>query len=424
MKELRRSQQSLIAIHSLKIILALFTSTFLTSYIVSLNPDNIMGEGIFNIGLLYISQHFVYIVVYFLLSYLVSRSNRVLFLRIGIFVNCLLLIAIVFFGQSIAKWILLTGALCGISEAFYNSSYLVMKNEFVPIKTINSFNIVTLIATNLINVIVPTLLGLLIDISTYSHIAIYVVAISVVQFIISFLIKSRTTASSSFQLKQFLKYLKEDKFARSKIKYSYWNAFFAGFKNTYKVLIVILTIYTFKTNLSLGIFTSIFSITTMLLLMLYKKFEYHAKLNKLALYLTISILPVISCLLFILFPSKAILIILNLFLTIAIYLSEYGSNCERDAIIKNLNQHKFISEHQFVTEFFMCVSRIFSYGIFIIVGLFANIILFELLLIILIGLTPIKFLIMHKQTKIRKELESLNSDKQNQDDLSINNKTT
>jgi len=70
MKELRRSQQSLIAIHSLKIILALFTSTFLTSYIVSLNPDNIMGEGIFNIGLLYISQHFVYIVVYFLLSYL------------------------------------------------------------------------------------------------------------------------------------------------------------------------------------------------------------------------------------------------------------------------------------------------------------------------------------------------------------------
>lgn len=408
MKKFNFPQKSLLAVHALKIVLTLFTSTFLTSYIVSLNPDNIMGEGIFNIGLLYISQFVVYILVYFLLSTFVDRSNRVIFLRIGIFVNCVLLITIVFFGESISKWIMLAGALCGIGEAFYNSSYLVMKNELVPRASINTFSIVSIITTNLINIIIPTVLGLLIDISTYSHIAIYIVALSLIQFGLSFIIKSRRPQASAFELKKFLKFLKEDSFSRSKLKYSYWNALFAGFKSTYKVLIVILTIYTFKTNLSLGILTSIFSIATMLLLMLYKKFEYHPKLNKLALYLTISSLPVIASILFVLFPGKVMLIILNLLLTIAIYLSEYGSNCERDAIMKNLNKYEFIAEHQFVTEFFMSISKIFSYGIFVIVGLFANIVLFEILLIVLIGLTPIKFVFMYKQTQVRKELEKLN----------------
>ena len=410
MPETKAKQRPLLLIHALKAVLSIFTSTFLTSYIVSLNADNIWGKGIFNIGLLYLTGYATYITVYYLLSFFVSKSNRIIFLRLGILVNCVLLTVITFYGQTIAQWIVVAGILYGLGEAFYYASYLVIKNELVDKKYINNYHLASIVATNLVNIIVPTLLGFLIDISTYTNIALYVILLCVLQFVLSFFVQGQAVAKSSFQIKAFVKFLRTDKFARDKIKYTYWNSFLAGFKNTYKILIVILTIYAFATNLSLGILTSVFSVFTILLLALYKKFEYHARLNKLVLYLIISLLPVITCLLFICLPNKACLIAVNLCLTIAIYFSEYGTSCERDAIIKNLHQEKFISEHQFFSEFFIFVGRVIAYSGFIVVGLFANINVFKVLLLVLISLMPIKFWVMYQQTKIRKALEAMPSE--------------
>lgn len=401
-----KNQKILIIINALKIILTIFTSTFFISYIVALTPENIFGLGVFNVGVFYFSEYLVYILTYYLLSKFVAKSNRVSFLRIGILINGILLITLIFFGSHISKWIPFAGGLIGIADAFYNSSYLVMKNEQVKRKNINNYNLMQSVTTNLINVVVPIILGYLIDVTTFTHIAIYIVFIVAIQLAVSFLIQTQKPINSYFKLKQFLKFLKEDKQSKNYIKWTYINAILAGLKNTYKILIVILTIYIFKTNLSLGILTSIFSITTAILLIVYKKFEYHKKMNKLILYMFISILPIIFCLCFIIFKEKIFLILLNFTLTVAIQFSEYGSNSERDAIIKNLNKKEFILEHQFYCEFLMCVGRISSYLIFIIIGLISNINIFTALLIIFISINPIKFLVMYKQTKVRKELEN------------------
>ena len=48
------TQKSLLAVNALRVILELFTSTFMTSYILSLNPENVLGQGVFNIGIFYI----------------------------------------------------------------------------------------------------------------------------------------------------------------------------------------------------------------------------------------------------------------------------------------------------------------------------------------------------------------------------------
>lgn len=425
MDKVKKTQRTLLAINALKIVLTIFTTTFFTSYIVALTPDNILGQGVLNIGIFYLSQFVVYMIVYFVLSKFVAKSNRVSYLRLGILVNGILLVALIFFGNEISKWLPLAGGLIGIADAFYNSSYLVMKNELVRRKNINFFNISSSVITNLINVVVPILLGYLIDVSTFSHIAIYVVVIVVVQFGISFLISSQRPPKSDFKLSAFFSYLKQDQRAKKSIKWTYLNAIFAGFKNTYKVIIVILTIYIFKTNLNLGILTSIFSITTTILLVIFKKFEYHPKMNKLVVYMIVGFFPVLACLGFVFLQEKISLIVLNLALTIAIQFSEYGSNCERDAIIKNLNKYEFIAQHQFMCEALMCASRVFSYIIFIVVGLFADITFFTILLIILIGLTPTKFFIMFKQTIVRKKLEEEKEQElENQASLSITEKTT
>lgn len=418
MKNLKRNQNILLSVHILRTILELFIDTFLTSYILSFSPDSVLGSGLINVGLFYATWFAVYILSYFILSYFVDRSNRVSFLKIGILVNALLLSALVLWGETISKWIILAGSLCGISHGFYYSSYMVLRNELNSNSSLKPYNISVVIFTNIVKIIVPTVLGALIDVSSYRAMAIYVIAIAIAQFILSFFIKAKKPENSKFELRKYFSYLKENKDVSSKIKYTYINSFLSGFKETYKVIIVILLIYTFKTNLSLGIFTSAFSIITILLLLAYKQIDNHPKVNKFAIYMLIGILPFLSCLCFVLFMNKWTLIIYNFFLTVAIYFSDYFGSIERDAIIKFTGHDEFVSEHQFVGEFLMGATRVISYILLIVVGIFENILIFKILLVLFLSTNPIKFFVLYKQRMIRKNYEQTAS---NEDSLQSEN---
>lgn len=389
----------------LRMVLELFTSTFLTSHIISLSPDNIFGSGLFNVAILYISQYVAYILVYNINSYFVDKSDRVSFLRIGIFVNACFLVAIVFWGEIIANWIVLAGAICGISNAFYYSSFNVMKNELVDRRYMKKFSIISTVVTNAISVVVPTILGFLIDVSSYSTISIYILAIIAVQFVISFFIKCTKPSNSKLEMKKYFKYLKTHPAERGKIKYTYINGMLAGIKTTYKIVIIILTIFAFKTNLSLGAFSSIFSLITIGLLLLYRKCEHKPKVNKLAIYLAIGTLPFVAIVIFSLWQSKAMFIILNCLLTIAIYFSDYFGDAERDAIIKNIDKKEFIAEHNVIIETVKYIVSICVYLMFIAVATFGNMTVFIILLIAMIAVCPFKFYVMYKQRVIRKQFE-------------------
>jgi hypothetical protein len=419
MTDKKKNQILLLIINGLKTILTIFTSTFFTSYIIHLNPDNIMGAGCLNIALFYISQYFFYIVIYYLISKYLSRLNRVRSFQAGIIVNGLLLAIVILFKENISKWIVLAGLLIGCSDAFYNANYLVFKNDTVKYTNINNFNIITSILTNTINIVIPIVLGFLIDLSSYSYISTYIIIIVVVQLILSSFLKSITEVHH-FRPKEFFK-IARDKNTWSKIKYTYYNAICAGFKNTFKALIVILTIYAFNTNLSLGVLTSVFSIITTILLVIYRKMETLPKLHRLPIFMIIGILPLIFAIIFVLIESHWSLVALNLTLTIAIQFSEYTGNCERDTIIKNLKLKDYIPEHQYFVEFFMCIFRIFAYLLFIIVELLASSIAFKIFLIAMLLTNPIKFFIVYKQYCIRKELESAFHDDKNPDAHPANN---
>lgn len=403
--KLTKNQSALLTVQLIRIILELFTSTFLTSHIISLSPDNIFGSGLFNVAILYISQYIAYILIYSINSYFVDKSNRVNFLRIGIFVNACFVVAIVLWGEIISHWIVLAGAICGISNAFYYSSFNVMKNELVNRIYMKKFSILNTVFTNLINVIFPTLLGLVIDVSSYSTIAIYVVVIIVIQFVISLFIKAPKPSDSKLEVMKYLRYLKENKSDRNKIKYTYFNGLLAGIKTTYKIVIIILTIFAFKTNLSLGLLSSVFSLITIGLLILYRKAEDKPKTNKLLIYLTVGTLPLIACIIFMIITNKATFIILNCFLTIAIYFSDYYGDAERDAIIKNLGHFEFIAEHNLIHDVMKYFVSIIVYIMFIVVASFESITAFKILLLAMIAICPFKFFMMYKQRLVRKQFE-------------------
>lgn len=408
MKKFTRSQSSLLSVHLMKMVMDLFISTFLTSFILSQTPENILSQGLFNIGLFYLSWHLVYGIFEFICSYFVDRGNRVLFLRIAIIINTLLILALVFWGEQISHWIIPAGAICGLVDAFYYSSYLIMRAGFADNKTVKQFNLLATIFTNVIKVVVPIILGFVIEASTLSSIAVYIVILAVIQFVISLFIKNNKIDSSAFEFKKFLRYLKTNKEDFSKLKYTYLSSIPSGFKTTYNILVVILTVYIFKKDSILGIYTSIFSLITTILLVVYKLIDNNKKVNKFIIYITIGCLPLIASIFLAIKPSTVwLLVLLNFFLTLSSYFSEFFGNTERDAIIKFVHQNEFISEHQVFSELIQCVGRVISFSIFMLVGLSSNFTLFLIMLIGFIAFNPFKFIVLYKQRKIRKEFELL-----------------
>ena len=297
-----------------------------------------------------------------------------------------------------------------MSDAFYYSSYIIMRNELSFKGSFKRYNVFTTIGVNLVKVIVPIIMGYIIDISTFSTIAIYVVVVGIAQFAITFFVKSTKSKDSKFELRKFFRYLKDDKFAWNKTKYTYINCWIAGIKSTYNVIVVILTIYIFKTNLSLGIYTSIFSLVTILILIAYRKADPNPKFNKFVIYLIVGLSPFLAIIATLIHTSTVTLVILNFTLTLVSYFSDYFGDMERDAIMKNLNQYEFIAEHQFVAETTKVTSRVISFSFFIVMGLIASFTAFKIFLLIILAASPIKFMIMYKQRLIRKELVEKNKE--------------
>lgn len=405
MKNFDRSQKCLLTVHILKMIMDLFISTFLVSYILSQTPESILGKGLFNIGLFYVSWYFIYGLFEFICSYFVDKGNRVLFLRIAIVINTLLIVALVFWGEQISHWIVLAGAICGLVDAFYYSSYLIMRTELAGGKSVKLYNMLTTIFTNVVKIVVPTIMGYVIEASTLSSIAIYIVIISVIQFAVSMFIKSDKNESSKFEFKKFLNYLKSNKEDSKKLKWTYISSIPSGFKATYYVLVVVLTVYVFKKDSLLGVYTSLFSLLTMLCLIMYKLADNNKKFNKFIIYLLLGFLPVISTIIVAIKTSEVTLVILNFLLTVSSYFSDYLGNLERDAVIKSVHKNEFIAEHQVFGELIQCVGRVTAFGIFMLVGLSSNFALFIAMLLVFIMFNPFKFLVLYKQRQVRKEFE-------------------
>ena len=119
MARLNKNQKCLFSIHLFRGVMELFTNTFLTSHIISMTADNVLSSGLFNSAIFYIAQYVCYALFYLLISPIVKRSNRTIFLQLGIIVNLGLVVCLVFWANVISSWIVLVGCLCGISNALY-----------------------------------------------------------------------------------------------------------------------------------------------------------------------------------------------------------------------------------------------------------------------------------------------------------------
>ena len=212
----KKSTIGLSVCHLMFSVINLFLSTFLIAHIYTLT-DNLYSY-VFNVGIYQLSAYVCMFISYFIFSFWVDKTNRIWVYRVANIIEALLVIVTIFYGKDLAKIVVLAGVLSGLSHGAYYASYNVLKQEMVSRKSMDNFAIILTVLGKVVNVVCPILLGMLIDISTYTQVAIYVLILSVIQIVISFFVKSKKPENSNFNIFKYLKSLKKNTKINKKIK--------------------------------------------------------------------------------------------------------------------------------------------------------------------------------------------------------------
>ncbi|MBR1988381.1 MAG: MFS transporter [Clostridia bacterium] len=402
-KKDKKSTICLSVCHLISEISNIFLSTFLIAHIYSLTSN--IYEYAKNVALYQFFTYLTMFVTYFIFSYFVDKTNRIWIYRLAVVFKTIFIIVAIFYGEDLAKIIILAGFLHGISHAAYYSSYNVLKQEMVSRKSIGNFTVIIKICAKSISVIFPIILGALIEISTFSLVAVYVFILSVIQLIISLFIKAKKPKNSSYQLLEYLKKLKTNPSVKNKFGSIYILALFYGFITAISALLSINIMMEFGSNFSLGAMTSIFALVSVMGLLLMNKFTKRGKRSW--LYITASISLIASAILFACITNITTLIIYNFCFVLSEIVLGINFEVYRNQNIKEAGLYDDIAEHQTITECCMQIARMISFGILFIVSLIGNHFVFQFAFIIFILLFTIMAPILIKYEKQNSNQDSV-----------------
>ena len=403
-----RSTTCLTISHLLFSVINLFLSTFLIAHIYSLT-DN-MFEYAINVGLYEVSSYAVMLVAYYLFSFIVDKTNRVWIYRIGNILSTALVIITIFFGKDLAKLIILAGSLYGLSKGAYYSSYNVLKQEMVSRKSMKNFAVVIIVLTKLVNTICPILLGMLIEVSTFSMVAIYVFILSVILIVVTFFIKAKRPQDSNFNVKDYLSRLKTNSELKNKMKNIYKICFIYGFTSIVGSLLSVNIMIHFGSNFSLGIIKGVCTAIAICMLLLMTKFTKFGKRS--GLFVVCSILPAIGVLIFAFIPNMITLVAYHIIATSVDIIVATTFDIIRNRNLKEAGFYQDIAEHQCITESLFQLARISSYGMLVLISLFKSFVLFQIAFVVftLISYCTMPIMLAKFENKFKSEPAELKID--------------
>lgn len=351
-------------------ILYMFLNTFMVAYFITLTNYD------YKLISIYYALSFVGILITFLIfAKTIKNRGQVIIFRSGIILYCVYILMIALLKEKITTYYAYLGFFYGIVQGLFWVAGHTLINEYTK-NVENSFISIKSILSKILKIFFPIIFGASIELTSFSYIAKIVLLLSLIQFSFSLLIKDKEKISNKkYDLKEYIKYIRNN----NKFKIVYKIAVCDGIVNyLLETLITILIVMTFKTTLSLGILTTIFSICSILSVYV---FQYKLKSNKKILKFS-CIAMVISVLLLLLDINKISIIIYNVcnsvFLVLLLNTAEtknYDIINEDEKVIND-----YIVEHQITWQIVLNISRIVGYIVLFVASLFNNMIVFKILL--------------------------------------------
>lgn len=384
MQNKKLEENIIIAINAMKKIMILFLGPFLTAYFIKTSQESVVDLSIY-----YIFSYLLLAIGSFIVASIIKNKFRIGMFRIGVILNFFYIMSIIILKEKIINHLGLISILYGISSSAYWFPY----NLFVINKIDNSertvYTVKSKIVSSIIGVLCPILLGSIITVTNYELTAIIILFISLMQIILSFILTpEKENNLPTFNLKTTWNKLKHNK----QIRRMTLVEFFIGMNvsdGALEILMTILIFNSFKTNMNLGIITSITTVLSMIFVHIYGKI--YKKRNDKNIILISSIVPVISVLTLLLWRNNVTIIVYNVCYVIFTALLTLTReirlfNLSDSYIVDKENQSEFFA----IREGILNCGRIIGYLMLLFAGMSGS----QLVLNIVMVLLTLSILIM------------------------------
>lgn len=313
---------------------------------------------------------------------LAEKRNRIKIFRIGIILNFIYILIIILLKEKIINYLPIISIIYGISASCYYFPY----NLFIINKVKNTertnYMVKLFITISVVGILFPIIFGSIITITNYILTAVIVLFISLIQIILSFFITDNHNGDlEEYNLKKAWLELKKNKQVINCLA----GEFFIGMNicnGALETVMVILILNSFKTNINLGIITSIATLLSILVVKIYGLI-YNKRDDKKVIIIS-SIIPVISLIIFLILKTNT---------TVIIYKFSYVIFAEILSLVRkikifNLSNSKIVNksnqcEFNAIREVTLNVGRVTGYTLLLLAGLTQSAVVLNIVTIIL-----------------------------------------
>lgn len=352
----------LFILRTLKNIISNFVDSFFVLYFLDVSDSNILPLGIYKL----VAIIAIYSVIFLTRNFSKSK-HRANLMRIGIVLDFVYFLAIILLKDKIVNYIYLVGLLYGLEEGFYFSVYNIIESDGITNEERAKFAGTYTAMESILSIIFPLIFGSLIYTTGFLQSLVVVFILVTIRIILSFIYKDNNIPKSNkANMKEYLKLTKNDKRYKQMYKVEFLNGLVYS-EAAFSYIVTIYIIKVFSNSFSLGIFTSIFSVITFIIGILF------AKLIKKEHYVSsirISMVFTILSLILMIYNCNAVTIVLfNLFQTISkklknLIIGNTQSNLSNDRKI----QKEYKTEYWLANESSLVIGRIISSSIFILIA--------------------------------------------------------
>ena len=383
------SKNSLFCCHSITSIINIFISTFLIAHIYFFSGD--IYDYIYKVCIYNLAHYLTMAISYFVLAWIVERSNRIIIYRISLIIRLLLVILFIFYGKELAQILVLAGLIRGLSDSFYYASYNVLKQEMVSRKIMSRYASNIYIVAKIIDVICPVILGTLINIADYSSVAIVIGIIGLIQIVISFFIKSKRPVNSEYNLKKYFTSIKQSPQAYKKLKFIY---LLSGLYTAtlIKVVLNICIMSEFKSTVDLGIITSVLSCVSVITIFVVRKLTKAG--HRTWLFVVSAICLMLASIMAGVYMTKWTIIIYNTALAIGSIIFKMNYDTYRNGILKEAGLYEQIAEHHTVMETIYNIVRVAGFALALLISFTKHLVLFKLYFVAISVMYAIAFILL------------------------------
>lgn len=354
-------------------LLYMFLNTFMVAYFITLTNYNYKLISIY-----YILSFVGILLTFLILAGVVKNKNQVLVFRSGIVTYCIYILLIALLREKIVTYYALLGFFYGIVQGLFWVACHVLINEYTE-NVENDFISLKSILSKILKIFFPIIFGASIELTSFSSVAKIVVLLSIMQFCFSLLIKDESKIhSKKYNLREYINYIRNKSIFKDCYKLALGDGIVAYLLET---VITILIVMTYKTTISLGIITTIFSICSILSVYF---LQYKIKNNNFILKLCCVFMSV-SLLFLLININKISIVIYNLCNAVFLVILRNNAETKSYEIIKKDDKVKkdYIVEHQVVWQICLNIARIIGYIALFVVSLFDSILILKVLLIII-----------------------------------------